>query len=156
MPGVARWPGHIAPGTVSDIPVIGTDIFATVLDITGIPLPDDRTIDGVSMLPAFDGKPVERKIPLFWRTHVSPPADRVALRIGDWKLVGDEALTKFQLYEIQTDWKEEHDLAAAMPEKTAAMKDELLKVWRGIESEGPDHWWKNERQRPARGGKVNY
>ena len=86
VPGVARWPGHIKPGTVSDVPVIGTDIFATVLDITGIPLPKDRTIDGVSMLPAFEGKPVERKVPLFWRTHVSPPEDRVALRIGDWKV----------------------------------------------------------------------
>ncbi len=156
VPGVVRWPGHIQPGTVSDTPVIGTDVFATVLDIAGIPLPTDRTIDGVSMLPAFEGKPVERSTPLFWRTHVSPPEDRVALRIGDWKLVGDETLTKFQLYEIQKDWKEEHDLAAAMPEKTEEMKDQLMQVWRDIETEGPDHWWKNERQKPARGGTVNY
>jgi len=156
VPGIARWPGRIKPGTVSDVPVIGTDIFATVLDITGIPLPRDRTIDGVSMLPAFAGKPVERKIPLFWRTRVSPPGDRVALRIGDWKLVGDETLTKFQLYEIQKDWKEENDLAASMPEKTDAMKKQLFKVWKEIESEGPDEWWKSERQKPVRGGRLNY
>ncbi|MCL4104790.1 UNVERIFIED_CONTAM: hypothetical protein GTU68_034229 [Idotea baltica] len=156
VPGIARWPGHIKPGTVSDVPVIGTDIFATALDISDIPLPNDRTIDGVSMLPAFAGKAVERKVPLFWRTHVSPPGDRVALRIGDWKLVGDETLTKFQLYEIQKDWKEEHELAAAMPEKTEAMKVELFKVWKDIETEGPDEWWKSERQKPVRGGKVNY
>jgi len=156
VPGIARWPGHIQPGTVSDIPVVGTDIFATVLDITGIPLPTDRTIDGVSMVPAFAGKPVERKVPLFWRTHVSPPGDRVALRIGDWKLVGNETLTQFQLYEIQKDWKEERDLAAAMPERTEAMKKTLFEVWKGIETEGPAEWWKNERQKPVRGGKVNY
>ncbi|HRX79873.1 MAG TPA: sulfatase-like hydrolase/transferase [Pirellulaceae bacterium] len=156
VPGVARWPGHIKPGTVSDVPVIGTDIFATVLDTTGIPLPNDRTIDGVSMLPAFEGQAVERKVPLFWRTHVSPPGDRVALRIGDWKLIGDETLTKFQLYEIQKDWKEERDLATSMPEKTEEMKQRLFEVWKEIETEGPDHWWKNERQKPVRGGKVNY
>ena len=156
VPGIVRWPGHIKPGTVSEVPVVGTDIFATVLDITEIPLPNDRTIDGVSMLPAFEGKPVERKVPLFWRTHVSPPGDRVALRVGDWKLVGDETLTKFQLYEIQKDWKEERDLAASMPEKTEEMKKRLLEVWKDIESEGPDHWWKNERQKPVRGGKLNY
>jgi len=156
VPGIARWPDHIKPGTVSDIPVVGTDIFATVLDITGIPLPTDRTIDGVSMLPAFAGKPVERKVPLFWRTHVSPPDNRVALRIGDWKLVGDETLTKFQLYEIQKDWKEENDLATAMPEKTEEMKKQLFDVWKGIEEEGPDEWWKSERQKPVRGGEVNY
>lgn len=156
VPGIARWPGHIKPGTVSEVPVIGTDIFATVLDITGIPLPKDRTIDGVSMLPAFEGKSVERPVPLFWRTHVSPPGDRVALRIGDWKLVGDETLTKFQLYDIQKDWKEENDLATDMPEKTEAMKKTLFKVWEDIETEGPDEWWKSERQKPVRGGKVNY
>lgn len=153
---MARWPGHIKPGTVSDVPVVGTDIFTTVLDITGILLPKDRTIDGVSMLTALAGKPVERKIPLFWRTHVSPAGDRVALRIGDWKLIGDETLTKFQLYEIHKDWKEEHDLAAAKPEKTEEMKKRLFEFWKEIESEGPDNWWKNERQKPVRGGTLNY
>lgn len=156
VPGVARWPGHIKPGTVSEVPVIGSDIFATALDVTGIPLPKDRTIDGVSMVPAFAGKPVERKIPLFWRTHVSPPGDRVALRIGDWKLVGNDTLTEFQLYEIQTDWKEEHDLAASMPEKTEALKLQLLGVWKEIKAEGPAEWWESDRQKPARGGKLNY
>ncbi|QDV41159.1 Arylsulfatase [Stieleria neptunia] len=156
VPGVARWPDHIKPGTVSDVPVIGTDIFATVLDITGIPLPTDRTIDGVSMLPAFAGKPVERKIPLFWRTHVSPPGDRVAMRIGDWKIVGDETLSEFQLYEIQKDWKEENDLSVKLPEKTEQMKRTLFQLWADIESEGPDQWWKDERQPPVRGGKLNY
>ena len=156
VPGIARWPGHIKPATVSDVPVIGTDIFATVLDITGIPLPEDRTIDGVSMLPAFASKPVERKVPLFWRTHVSPPGDRVAQRIGDWKIVGNDTLTEFQLYEIQKDWKEENDLSAKMPEKTEQMKDILFEVWADIESEGPDHWWKSDRQPPSRGGKLNY
>ncbi|TWU32506.1 sulfatase-like hydrolase/transferase [Novipirellula artificiosorum] len=156
VPGVARWPGHIEPGTVSDVPVIGSDLFATVLDIAGIPLPTDRTIDGVSMLPAFAGKPVDRKIPLFWRTHVSPPGDRVAMRIGDWKIVGNDTLTEFQLYEIQKDWKEEHDLAATMPEKAEEMRKQLIQVWEAIESEGPDEWWKSDRQKPSRGGKLSY
>jgi arylsulfatase A-like enzyme len=156
VPGVIRWPGHIKPGTTSDIPIIGTDIFATVLDIVGIPLPSDRTIDGVSMLPALEGKPLKRKIPLFWRTHVSQANDRVALRIGDWKIVGNDVLTKFQLFEIQKDWKEENDLAATMPEKTEEMKKTLFKVWQDIENEGPKEWWLKERQKPTKGSKLNY
>ena len=156
VPGLARWPGHIEPGTTSDVPVIGTDLFATVLDIVGIPQPTDRTIDGVSMLPAFADKPVERKVPLFWRTHVSSPADRVAMRIGDWKIVGNDTMTEFQLFEIQKDWKEENDLAAKMPEKTEEMKNVLFKLWANIEEEGPNEWWENERQKPAKGGKLNY
>lgn len=156
VPGVVRWPDHLKPATTSDVPVVGTDIFATVLEITGIPLPKDRTIDGVNILPAFAGKNVQRPIPLFWRTHVSPPGDRVALRSGDWKLVGNDTLTKFQLYEIQQDWKEENDLAPTMPDKTEEMKQRLCDVWKAIEKEGPDHWWKAERNKPVRGGTLNY
>ncbi len=156
VPGVVRWPGRIKPGTTSDVPVVGTDIFATVLEITGIALLNDRTIDSVSMVPAFAGKPVERKIPLFWRTHVSPPGDRVALRVDQWKLVGDDTLTEFQLYDIEKDWREEHNLAAEMPERTQAMKERLLEVWKAIEEEGPNQWWESESQEPARGGKLNY
>ena len=156
VPGIARWPGSIKPGTVSDVPVIGTDVFATVLDITGIPLPEDRTIDGVSMVPAFAGQPLERKIPLFWRTHVSPPDQRVAMRIGDWKIVGDETLTKFQLYEVQKDWQEKNDLATKMPEKTEEMKRILIKLWEDIKAEGPNEWWESDKQKPKRGGKLSY
>jgi arylsulfatase A-like enzyme len=141
VPGIVRWPGHIKPGTVSDVPVVGSDIFATVLELTGVALPKDRTIDGVSMVPAFAGKPVERKVPLFWRTHVSPPGDRVAMRIGDWKIVGSDELTTFELYEIQKDWKEENNLAGKMPEKAAEMQAALLKLWKEIEAEGPKEWW---------------
>ena len=142
--GLVRWPGHIEPGTLSDTPVVGSDIFATVLDIVDIPLPADRTIDGVSMIPAFEGKPVERKVPLFWRTRIAPPASNAAMRIGDWKIVADRTFTKFQLYNIQKDWKEENDLAEEMPAKLEEMKKEFFSVWEGIESEGPREWWENE------------
>ena len=156
VPGVARWPGHIKPGTVSDIPVIGSDIFSTILDIVNIPLPTDRTIDGVSMIPAFSGKPVTRTVPLYWRTHVSQVNDRSALRIGDWKIVSNDEMNKFMLFDIRKDWKEENDLATAMPEKTEEMKKELFKVWNQIRAEGPEEWWLSERQKPIRGAKLNY
>lgn len=156
VPGLVRWPGRVKAGTVSDVPVIGTDVFSTVLDMVGLPQPTDRTIDGASMLPALAGEPIEREIPLFWRTHVSHPEDRVALRIGDWKIVGDELLETFQLFEVQKDWQEQNDLAAQMPEKTAEMKAKLLEVWAGIVAEGPNEWWEADTQKSRRGGKLSY
>ncbi len=147
--GMVRWPGHIAPGTVSHVPVIGSDIFTTVLGIVGIELPTDRTIDGADMRPAFRGELIERQVPLFWRTHIAPVKSRAAMRVGDWKIVADETLTEFQLYEIEKDWQEEQDLAEAMPEKLAAMKQQFMDVWKGIEAEGPRDWWENEPTRAS-------
>ncbi len=156
VPGLARWPGHIPQGSTNDIPIIGTDIFATVLDMVDLAVPSDRTIDSVSLLPVFEGKPVERRIPLFWRTHVSHPDDRVAMRIGDWKIIGNDTLTKFKLYEVQKDWREQNDLAAVNPEKMEEMKKIIIKLWANIEAEGPSEWWKSERQKPSKGGTLSY
>ncbi|MGJ8639856.1 MAG: sulfatase-like hydrolase/transferase [Opitutaceae bacterium] len=156
VPGVVRWPEHIQPATVSETPMIGSDVFATVLDVCGISLPTDRVIDGTSMVPAFAGKSVDRKVPMFWRTHVSGPDDRVAMRIGDWKIVGDETLTEFKLFNIPKDHQETNDLATKMPEKTEEMTGILLNLWSEIEAEGPSEWWKNEKQRPQRGSKMRY
>lgn len=156
VPGLVRWPEHIKPGTSSEVPVIGTDVFTTVLGMVNIPIPADRTIDGANMLPALEGKTIERKVPLFWRTHVSPYNERVAMRIGDWKIVGDETMTQFELYNVPKDSQEQNNLAAEMPEKTAEMKAIITDLWKGIVKEGPNEWWENERQKPMKGGKLNY
>ena len=156
VPFVVRWPGKIEPGTASDTPVVGTDIFSTVLDVLDIPEPKDRTIDGVSIVPTFSGKPIERTVPLFWRTHVSSAEDRVALRVGDWKIVANDTMTKFKIFEIQKDSKEENDLASSMPEKTAEMKRILFDTWNDIEAEGPSEWWKSETNKPKKGATLNY
>ena len=136
--------------------MIGTDIFSTVLDIVDIEQPKDRTIDGVTMLPVFKGETVERKIPMFWRTHVSKADNRVAMRVGDWKIVGNDVLTEFYLFNVQKDWQEKEDLSQKMPEKTEEMKKLLLKTWADISKEGPNEWWETERQKPSKGGKLSY
>ena len=62
MPGIVRWPGRIEPGTTSDNPC---HWFPTslppALDAAGIPLPDDRIIDGASLLPIFKRTSTESK-----------------------------------------------------------------------------------------------
>ncbi|MEN8661151.1 MAG: sulfatase-like hydrolase/transferase [Lentimonas sp.] len=156
VPGIVRWPGHIEPGTVSDIPVIGSDIFATALEAAGVAIPSDRVIDGVSMVPAFSGKPVERAVPLFWRTHVSPPENRVAVRVGDWKLVSNDTIDVFQLYNIETDPEETTNLVKQMPEKVAELKKTMLTTWEGIEAEGPSKWWLEYKGKPKGNGTFAY
>ena len=150
VPGMVRWPAYfrangIRSGTTSDIPVIGSDIFTTICSITGIPLPDDRTIDGADMLPALRGDPVQRSQPLYWRTHIAPPQCRVAMRINDWKIVANENLTKFELYDLSKDWKETTDISAEHPERFAELKRRLIAHDAAVKAEGPD-WWKNSQK----------
>ncbi len=143
VPGLVRWPGHIRAETVSDVPVIGTDIFTTVCAIAGIPVPADRTIDGADMRPAFDGKPVARAHPLYWRTHIASPTCRAALRIGDWKIVANEDLTRFELYNLAADPRETTDLATREPAAFNKLKKALVDMEAEVKAEGPD-WWKRE------------
>ncbi len=144
VPGIVRWPGQIEPGSVSNVPVIGSDIFSTICEIVGIPLPDDRVIDGVSMIPAFAGKPVERPVPLYWRTHISSPDSRIAMRVGDWKIVGNVDLTRFLLFNVEEDPRETTDLSAQEPERFKQMTEQLLELNASILGDGPD-WWKSEK-----------
>ncbi|MBT5691264.1 MAG: sulfatase-like hydrolase/transferase [Opitutae bacterium] len=147
VPGIVRWPGNVPAGSTSATPIIGSDIFSTILAVAGIPLPDDRTIDGVDIRPVFAGKPLKRPVPLYWRNHLARSNIHVALRDGEWKILGNETLEKFQLYHIENDWQEKHDLAESNPEKLAQMKQKLLEVHTQIEKEGPSKWWKNEAPR---------
>ncbi len=155
VPAIVRWPGHTEAGTVSEVPIIGSDIFTTVLDIVGAKIPSDRTIDGVNLIPALSGEKLERAVPLFWRTHIAPAQSHAAMRIDEWKLVVDQDLQNWQLYQIEDDWKEENDLAATKPEKLAEMKSRFMEVWDAVEEEGPSEWWKGqEGGQKKRAGKL--
>lgn len=143
VPGIIRWPGRIEAGSESDEPVIGSDLFPTLCEIVDIPLPADRTIDGASLLPLFKGHPVPRSQPLYWRNHLAPPDSRVAMRVGDWKILASDDLQRFELYNIRQDWQERNDLKAKHPERFEQLKNELIRVDAAVLKEGPD-WWKQD------------
>lgn len=149
VPGIIRWPGRITPGSTSDTPVIGSDIFSTICEIAGQQVPTDRTIDGASMLPLFEGKPINRQVPLYWRNHLASSQTRVAMRIGDWKIIGSENLDSFELYNIQNDWQETNDLKDAAPEKFLELKQRLISHDQAVLTEGPD-WWKNDKPKSSK------
>ncbi len=142
VPGIVRWPGHVKAGATSDVPVIGSDIFVTAATIAGAELPKDRVLDGGNLLSALQSKPVERTRPLYWRCVIAPEPFKTAMRINDWKILADEKLTKFELYNIAKDPQEKQELSQTEPAKLTEMKAELLKLNTEIEAEGPD-WWKS-------------
>ncbi len=149
VPFMVRWPGHVPAGKTSDQPVVGTDIFATLCKITRTPPPKDRVIDAVSFVPAFSGKEIERKGPMYWRCPIAPEEFKIAMRVGDHTILANPELTKFEMYNLKTDVKQTDDLVAKEPQKFEAMKQALKKLNAEIEAEGPD-WWKGKEVAPKK------
>ena len=82
VPLIARWPGRIPAGHVSDAPAIMMDLFPTALSAAGIALPADRTIDGKDLFPILTSNSGSQHDAIF-----SMLADRVvSVRSGKWKL----------------------------------------------------------------------
>jgi arylsulfatase A-like enzyme len=120
-PAIARWPGRIRPGTVSDQVWAFWDVLPTLADLTGQPAPPG--LDGVSVLPALlDGKPVAHP-PLYWEFH-ERGFDQAA-RIGDWKAVRHGLKQPIELYDLKADPGETRDVAAQHPDVVRRFEDFL-------------------------------
>ena len=82
VPFIARWPGHVPAGKVSDQFLVLTDMMATCAAITGSALPEDAAEDSMDMLPALLGGTVAREGGVMVGISGKP-----ALRQGDWVLI---------------------------------------------------------------------
>lgn len=128
VPFMMKWVGKIKPGTLYTKPVISLDIFSTVADIIGIPLPTDRVYDGVNLVPYVNG--VDTSTPhhaLYWRSDFN-----LAIREGDWKMILNEYDGTRQLYNITTDSIEHHNVYWERPEVTTALRDDLDNWEKGL------------------------
>ncbi|MCP4787391.1 MAG: arylsulfatase [Fuerstiella sp.] len=84
VPFIARWPGKIPAGLVSDQMTNTTDIFATLASIVGYTLPDDAATDSFDMLPAMLGLQDDAQS---IRPHLLTQSFRgeFQIRQGQWK-----------------------------------------------------------------------
>ena len=121
-PLIAHWPAGIARhGALEKQPGHLIDIMATCVDLAGAAYPKELNgqpitpPEGRSLAPAFAGKPVEREA-IYWEHEGNR-----AVRAGQWKLVAKAPAGPWELYDMDADRTEMHDLAAAQPERVKAM-----------------------------------
>ena len=122
VPMVARWPGRIRPGAVSDHVSAFWDILPTLCEVAGAPVPKD--IDGISLLPTLLGTGQQRAhAHLYWEFPAY--GGQQAVRLGDWKGVRQKMLrgpVKTELYHLGDDPGETTDLAARHPDVLARIE----------------------------------
>ena len=82
VPMIARWPGKIPAGHVSDELAVMMDLFTTVLHATGTQMPDDRVLDGRDILPLFTS--AEKSPHPYVLGHQGPKLHTI--RDSRWKL----------------------------------------------------------------------
>ncbi|MFZ9938247.1 MAG: arylsulfatase [Luteolibacter sp.] len=126
-PLIARWPAGIRAPVVAHEPTHVVDILPTILDVTGAAYPADfgghavHPMEGESILPMLQGADWQREQPIFWEHE-----GNAALRFGPWKLVRRHG-QDWELYEMDEDRTELHDLAALDPVRVRQMARE----WKG-------------------------
>ncbi|MEX2381719.1 MAG: sulfatase [Opitutales bacterium] len=144
-PMVIRWPGRVSPGSRSDAPVSGVDFYPTFLEVAGIEPPEDKVLDGVSLIPLVTETDTIPERALHWHFPVYLQAygqgnvetrdllfrtrPGAVMRLGRWKLheyFEDGAL---ELYDLHADIGERQNLSEILPEKTEELHG-LMKDWR--------------------------
>ena len=137
-PMIAEWPGKIKPGSKTDIISAFYDVLPTLCDVAGVKKPKDT--DGISFYPTLIGKKQKQHEFLYW--EFPEYGGQLAVRMGKWKAVCKEMRKKnnftFELYDLDNDPTESHDVAAEHPEVIKKVKKIIKKEH--VQSENPN--WK--------------
>ncbi|MDR3111109.1 MAG: arylsulfatase [Planctomycetaceae bacterium] len=124
---MARWPKHIASGTVNDTPIAFWDILPTAAELVGGKIPDGVSTDGVSILPSLLGGKVPQRDTFYWELHEGKSIQ--AARWKDWKFVKNGKNAPIELYDLKTDIGESKDLANEHPD-VVKIGEDLLRTLR--------------------------
>ena len=127
-PFIARWPGKVSPGTVSDHISAFWDFLPTACEIAGVSFPSN--IDGISYLPALTGKENQHEHEyLYWEYYGK--GGKKALRKGQWKAVVNDLFndpeSPVELYDLELDPGETRNLADQYPEILSEL-DSVMQV----------------------------
>jgi arylsulfatase A-like enzyme len=129
VPFLARWPAKIPAGEKTDFPVSSIDLFPTIMEATETELPNDRPIDGLSLLDHLEsgGKKAPKRETLIWHFphYRHAPGPYSIIRKGDYKLIKFwEGI--YELYDLKNDLGEANNLAESKPGLVKKLETELV------------------------------
>ncbi len=126
-PLIVHWPAAIQRhGAFENQAGHIIDIMATCVDVAAATYPAEfkghriQAMEGRSLVPAFSGRKIQRDAPLFWEHEGNR-----ALRSGKWKLVAKGPEGAWELYDMDSDRTELHNIADRQPARVR----EMLALW---------------------------
>ncbi len=147
VPMIVRWPGKVAAGKTNATPWYFADFLPTAAAIAGAKPPPG--IDGVSMLPALQGKSMPARH-LYWEQErmdnknrrLVPGTLAQAVRHGEWKAIRHKPETPLELYNLAQDPSEKSNVASANPRVVAKLEEWLktARVTARPHNNGSDEW----------------
>jgi arylsulfatase len=110
------------------------DVLPTIAGLCNAPLPDDKILDGVDLIPFITsdkGNIDERSLFFYWTRHSPELYNNIAIQRGKYKLVGntdyDSQAGKFELFDLENDPYEQKNLVQDFPSVATSLKAELDK-----------------------------
>jgi arylsulfatase A-like enzyme len=125
VPFIARWSGRVPAGAVSNEVIAFQDMMPTFAELADETVPEN--IDGISVVKALLGEEQEEKHPyLYWDYgHCRKRYDQ-AVRLGNWKGIRYGQGGEIELYDLESDLAEGHNVAAQFPEVVIEI-EEIMK-----------------------------
>jgi len=142
---LARWPGKVPAGRVSDEPWAFWDFLPTAAELASAPIPAECKTDGLSLVSFLKGGPAPQRDHFYWELQEGTSLQ--AVHFGDWKAVRNGPERPIELYDLKTDAAESNDLAQSKPD-LVAKADVLMKSSR---TDDPD--WPLVQKKPGKGKK---
>lgn len=118
VPTIFSMPGTLPEGKQYDGLIANFDFYSTIAALAGGPIPEH--CDGVDLFPYLTGERTgDAHEYLFWLNNEPGDAVRrhlIAVRWKDWRLYKKYERDRWQLFDLKSDPREEHDLAAKHPD----------------------------------------
>jgi arylsulfatase A len=130
VPMLARWPGRIPAGRVSEYPWMFMDAMPTMAEAADAACP--AGIDGSSIMPTLRGGKQKERDYLYWEMPAfslqngwAAGDPKQAMRAGNWKVVRPEMNAPLELYDLKSDPGESRNLAGSRKDILARLEKTL-------------------------------
>ncbi|WP_136480787.1 sulfatase [Cognatitamlana onchidii] len=113
----------------SELPVVSTDLYPTLLDLANLPLIENQHKDGISLKPVLEGKAFSNSRPLFWHyPHYGNQGGEPSsiIQKEGWKLIHYWEDGREELFKLPSSEQDNENVISQNTSKAKALSDELM------------------------------